>query len=190
MPCPSVLTMHDLIPMLLPGDSRRAPLDVPVARVVGPAYVRACRYRIAGHPRRYPGTVPCRLRFPHGRPSAADPDFTVQPADTVHNLRQRYRLWDPFVLYVSGNQRHKNLVRLIPGSLGRGCTPLPAHDAGDRGLLDSHPARGAHPGRGAWTGRKRDPLAGAHLRAGPPRLLRRRVALRVPQPLRGLRPAP
>lgn len=113
-PCPSVLTMHDLIPMLLPEySSRRARW---MFRWLVSLALRTSAHTVTGSQATRDDIL---ARFPVASdsltvvPLAADPDFTVQPADTVHNLRQRYRLWTPFVLYVGSNQRHKNLVRLV-----------------------------------------------------------------------------
>lgn len=112
--CPSVVTMHDLIPMLLPEySSRRARW---VFRWLVSLALRTSSHTITGSQATRDDILARFSVAPDSLtvvPLAADPDFTVQPADTVHNLRQRYRLWDPFVLYVGSNQRHKNLVRLV-----------------------------------------------------------------------------
>ncbi len=119
-------------------------------------------------------------------PLAADPDFTVQPADTVHNLRQRYRLWDPFVLYVGSNQRHKNLVRLVE-AWAEVAPRFPHTTLAVAGswipTLPQARIRAEELGLGENVIRWLGPISEQDLPS-----FYGRIALRVPQPLRGLRP--
>ncbi|MCU0519133.1 MAG: glycosyltransferase family 4 protein [Anaerolineae bacterium] len=111
---PSVLTVHDLIPILLPQYSSRRARWLFVWLVL--MALRASAHVVTGS---QDTRTQLLARFTLSQekvtvvPLAADPDIGAQPTNLVHNLRQRYRLWDPFVLYVGSNQRHKNLVRLV-----------------------------------------------------------------------------
>ena len=111
---PTVLTLHDLIPVLLPQYTSRRARVMFIWMVL--LALRSSAHVVTGSESTRAQLL-TRFTLPTDRvtvvPLAADPDFVVQDSSSVHNLRQRYRLWDPFVLYVGSNQRHKNLVRLV-----------------------------------------------------------------------------
>ena len=111
---PVVVTIYDLIPLLFPEHSslrarwlfrRFSALALRVS-MHSIACSRATRDDVLVH---FPA-LPERLTV---IPLAADPHFGAQPATAIHDLRQRYHLWEPFVLYVGSNKPHKNLVRLV-----------------------------------------------------------------------------
>ncbi len=111
---PSILTVHDLIPILFPEYSswrarwlfRRMTAMALRAVTRTVAVSHATRQDLLGHFAVSPDQITAI-------PEAADPHFFLQPESAVHNLRQQYDLWDPFVLYVGSNKPHKNLVRLV-----------------------------------------------------------------------------
>ena len=111
---PSILTVHDLIPLLFPEYSSWRARWL-FRRMTAMALRASTRTIAVSHATRqdvltYFAAPPDQIT---AIPEAADPHFFLQPESAVHNLRQRYDLWDPFVLYVGSNKPHKNLVRLV-----------------------------------------------------------------------------
>ncbi len=114
LPISGIVTIHDLIPMIFPEHSSLR------AR-------RLFHYMIALALRASAQTIAVSdatrkdflTHFPVSGervsviPEAADPNFTLPPEASVHDVRQRYHLWEPFVLYLGSNKPHKNLVRLV-----------------------------------------------------------------------------
>jgi alpha-1,3-rhamnosyl/mannosyltransferase len=111
---PTLLTVYDLIPLLLPRQSTlRARL---LARWATRLALRAARRVIAiseatrrdflAHFRLQPEKI-------QAIPLAADPSFCPQPPEAVAAVRARHRLPDSYVLYLGSNKPHKNLERLI-----------------------------------------------------------------------------
>ncbi len=111
---PTVLTLYDFIPQLLPETvSARARLLAGLATRLA---LRAAQQIItiseatrADLQRLYPRA---------GRPAtaiplAADPAFAPQPAAVAARLRQRYGLPPRFSLYLGSNKPHKNRERLL-----------------------------------------------------------------------------
>ncbi|OIO91123.1 MAG: hypothetical protein AUK03_11895 [Anaerolineae bacterium CG2_30_64_16] len=111
---PTVLTVYDLIPLLLPGQSSgRARL---LARTANALALRAARrvLAISAATRadyiRHMGVLPERIMTV---PLAADPVFRPQAPAVVAALRSRLYLPERYVLYLGSNKPHKNLVRLV-----------------------------------------------------------------------------
>lgn len=112
LPCPAVVTVHDLIPHAMPGslpDPRLAPL---YRLLVGLAVRRAAHVIVDSQ-----ATREDLLRYRHvapGRvtsiPLAAEERFHPVSADA---LRLRLKLDRPYLLYLGTNKPHKNLVRLV-----------------------------------------------------------------------------
>ncbi len=114
LPCPTVVTIHDLIgwqfPHTLTPHARR------LFRIAMRLAVRtATRIITVSHNAR--DDIAYYYRIPHARiavtPEAADERFRPQSAETIAALRHRYGLTAPYVLYVGANKPHKNLERLI-----------------------------------------------------------------------------
>ncbi len=126
LPCPSVLTVHDLIPLIYPQE-----LPSPAAR---------CLYRLthwlAVHTADHIIAVSeaskhdlvqffrlstSKISVVH---EAASGHFEPQSPETIAKVRYKYHLPNRYVLYFGINKPHKNLVRLIEawslviGSLG------------------------------------------------------------------------
>ncbi len=112
--CPSVVTIHDLIPFRFPADySARTRLIIAVAmrlaawtaRQVITASQASGRDLVARL-----GLAPERLTVV---PYAPDPIFQPQPAEAVAQVRLRYHLPPDYILYLGSNKPHKNLPRLV-----------------------------------------------------------------------------
>jgi len=111
---PTVLTVYDLIPLLLPRQSTwRARLLFRWALTLALRTARqviTISWSTANDLKRY-------LRVPAGQvsviPGAPDPTFYPRPPAEVAAVRRKYGLPAPFVLYVGSNKPHKNLPRLI-----------------------------------------------------------------------------
>jgi alpha-1,3-rhamnosyl/mannosyltransferase len=114
LPCPSVLTVHDLIgwrhPRALSLRGRlfyRALMGLAVRTADAIVTVsRSARDDIA---ERY--KLPARVIGV--TPLAAEPRFRPQPLEVVTAVRKRYDLPERYVLYVGANKPHKNLERLV-----------------------------------------------------------------------------
>ncbi len=126
---PTVLTVYDLIPLLLPGQSSaRATLFFRSAlrlalRAAQQVIVisESTRADLLSHFSILPDRVTAI-------PLAADPVFRLLSADAVAEVGKRYGLPPDYVLYVGSNKPHKNLAGLMdawaqiaasPGVAGR-----------------------------------------------------------------------
>ncbi len=114
LPCPSVVTVYDLIPLVFPeGFSAGQRL---IFRLMVGLALRTARAVIAISAAtrddlvRYFRTSPDRV---YVTPLAADASFYPRPPAEVAAIRARYGLPDQYVLYVGSNKPHKNLPRLI-----------------------------------------------------------------------------
>ena len=111
---PVVVTIYDLIPQLFPAHSSFR------ARWLF-RHLTALALRVSAHVVTGSGATRSDVltHFPLSPehitvvPMAADPHFVHHPPTAEHGLRQRYDLWEPYVLYVGSNKPHKNLVRLV-----------------------------------------------------------------------------
>jgi glycosyltransferase involved in cell wall biosynthesis len=111
---PTILTVYDLIPLLMPEQSRgRARL---LARWANALALRAARVALAISETTRRDYL-LHFRVPSERiitvPLAADPVFRPPPEDIVAALRARYALPERYALYLGSNKPHKNLVRLV-----------------------------------------------------------------------------
>jgi alpha-1,3-rhamnosyl/mannosyltransferase len=111
---PTLLTVYDLIPLLLPQQSTlrarllvrwAARLALRAARSVI-AISEATRRDFLAHFRLPPEKI-------QAIPLAADPAFHPQSADCVATVRVRYHLPKRYLLYLGSNKPHKNLERLV-----------------------------------------------------------------------------
>jgi glycosyltransferase involved in cell wall biosynthesis len=114
LPCPSATTLYDAIPRLFPAEvSRRARLlfDL-LTRLAARSSAHilaisesasadlAAAYRIA----------PNRMTV---TPLAADSRYRPQPVSAIASVRAKYGLPERYVLSLSSNKPHKNLVSLV-----------------------------------------------------------------------------
>lgn len=124
LPCPSVVTIYDLIPLVFPeGFSAGQRL---IFRLMVGLALRTARAVIAISAAtradlvRYFNLSPERV---HVTPLAADASFYPRPPAEVAAVRARYGLPDQYVLYVGINKPHKNLPRLIEAYAKIGVAP-------------------------------------------------------------------
>jgi alpha-1,3-rhamnosyl/mannosyltransferase len=111
---PALLTVYDLIPLVLPGQSSaRARL---LFRWTCGRALRTARHVIAiSQVTRHDYLTHFHIS-PDGIeviPLAADPIFHPQPPDAMTAVRDRYGLPERFVLYIGSNKPHKNLMSLV-----------------------------------------------------------------------------
>ena len=111
---PTVLTCHDVIPLVYPGYfSAQQRLAFRLAYSLA---LRAAQHVIAvsqatrADLARFFGLPSQRITV---IPEAADPLYTPQPDAKIVAVRQRYGLPPGYVLYLGSNKPHKNLVRLV-----------------------------------------------------------------------------
>ncbi len=114
IPCPSIVTIYDLImrrfPHLLPSKTRL------VFRVATYLAIHTSQriITISDSSRNdiltYYRLAPSRVVV---TPGAADQQFVPQPAETIAALRTRYNLPPRYLLYLGANKPHKNLERLV-----------------------------------------------------------------------------
>lgn len=114
LPCPSVVTLYDVIPHRFPGEvSRRARLLFDLLTRLS---IRASRQVIA-----ISASARADLAATYGIPAeriavtplAADARFRPQPAQAIAALRAKYGLPERYVLSLASNKPHKNLPRLV-----------------------------------------------------------------------------
>jgi alpha-1,3-rhamnosyl/mannosyltransferase len=114
LPCPSVVSIHDLIgrryPHTLPARSRLLyRITMALAVRTASAIITSSRStrRDLGF---YYGLPPSHVAV---TPYAADARFAPQPYPLVLAMRERYALPPRYVLYLGANKPHKNLERLV-----------------------------------------------------------------------------
>jgi glycosyltransferase involved in cell wall biosynthesis len=115
---PAVVTLHDLIPLRVPG-SHSAPFRW-IYRWMHHLAARAARRIIA--PSQATAADLVELGLARDKivvvVEGVGPEFAPRPAAEVAAVRARYRLPDTFALYVGTNKPHKNLARLIEAWAG------------------------------------------------------------------------
>ena len=114
LPCPSVVTIYDLIgrrfPEVLSWRGRllfRAATALAIRSAAGILTISES----ACHDIRFSYRVP--LSKITVTPLAADKRFRPQPPEAIAAMRERHRLPESYVLYLGANKPHKNLERLI-----------------------------------------------------------------------------
>jgi alpha-1,3-rhamnosyl/mannosyltransferase len=114
MPCPSVVTIYDLIPLVFPegfSAAQRLSFRLMISLALRTS---AAITVISGATRddlaRYFGLRADRVYVTY---LAADASFYPRPAAEVAIIRARYRLPEHYILYVGINKPHKNLPRLV-----------------------------------------------------------------------------
>lgn len=114
LPCPSVVTLYDVIPRRFPGEvSRRARLLFDLLTQLS---IRAARRVIA-----ISANARADLILAYGIPAAriditslaADPRFRPPAPGAVAELRARHGLPERYALSLASNKPHKNLPRLL-----------------------------------------------------------------------------
>jgi glycosyltransferase involved in cell wall biosynthesis len=112
--CPSVVTIHDLIPFRYPADySARTRFIIGLTMRLAARTTRQVITASQASARdlvKLLGLAPERLTVV---PYAPDPIFQPQSAAAVAEVRERYHLPPAYVLYLGSNKPHKNLPRLV-----------------------------------------------------------------------------
>jgi glycosyltransferase involved in cell wall biosynthesis len=114
-PCPVVVTVHDLIPLVL-REYHRSPRAAYYSRLMAWAVRRAAAIiTVSEHAKQDVVRV---LGVPEDRVTvtyeAADPRFSPSgPADEGERLSERYGMPERYALYLGGSERRKNLETLI-----------------------------------------------------------------------------
>jgi glycosyltransferase involved in cell wall biosynthesis len=112
-PCPTIVTIHDLIPLLFPEYSAN-----PLVKLYNALIVRAARQAnaiiaVSEHTKK---DIVAQLRIPAARVhviyEAPDEAFHPQNAETIAAVKQRYGL-DRYIFYIGGLNRHKNVPALL-----------------------------------------------------------------------------
>jgi glycosyltransferase involved in cell wall biosynthesis len=155
--CPTIVTIHDLIPLLLPEYRRRPSVRAYTSLVVRAskraAAILADSEHTAGDIRRHLDVEPARI---HVVPLGVEPRFRPQPAEAVAALALRLDLPDRYGLYLGGFDARKNLITLLaawrevhratglplliggkPPALGDALHPHPAELARQAGLSEA-----------------------------------------------------
>jgi glycosyltransferase involved in cell wall biosynthesis len=111
---PTLVTIHDLIPLLLPAYRGNALVHAYTALVQSAAAQAALVLTDSEASRR---DIVTHLDLPAGRvraiPLAVDPELSPNPAPDDRDVRARYGLPDEYVLYLGGFDVRKNLVNLL-----------------------------------------------------------------------------
>lgn len=113
-PVPLVVTIHDVIPLVLPS-YRGGPLQRLYTALVSATARGADVILTDSEASRH--DIIARLKVPDERvraiPLAADPRFTPEPAPDDQEVRTRYDLPESYVLYLGGFDRRKNLGTVV-----------------------------------------------------------------------------
>src|SRR5262249_32968913 len=114
LPCPAVVTLYDAIPHLFPNEvSPRARLLFDLLTRLA---IRSSR-RVIAISQSASDDLIAAYRVPRRRiavtPLAADPRFQPQAPVTIAAARSKYGLPERYILALTSNKPHKNLVRLI-----------------------------------------------------------------------------
>ncbi|MBI5877743.1 MAG: glycosyltransferase family 4 protein [Chloroflexi bacterium] len=113
-PCPSIVTVHDLIPLLYPQyftAMQRLIFGMAMRLAVGRArWIIADSESTARDLRARLHARTDRVVVIH---LGVDPVMQPAPAENIEALRAHYGLPEPYVLYVGSNKPHKNLLRLV-----------------------------------------------------------------------------
>lgn len=112
-PCPTIVTIHDLIPLLFPEYSANRMVKLYNALIVRAARRADAIIAVSEHTKR---DIVAHLGIPAERVSviyeAPDEAFKPQDAATIAAIKQRYGL-DRYIFYIGGLNRHKNIATLL-----------------------------------------------------------------------------
>jgi alpha-1,3-rhamnosyl/mannosyltransferase len=150
LPCPMVLTLYDLIPIVYPA-SMYSPLDRLIYRsAVHLAVRRASRVIVCSQATR--SDLMRFLGVPEERiaviPAAAAPVFSPAPEAKVRRVRELYRVPPRYILHVGINKPHKNLLVLLEAYHAY-YTRTPAESRASLVLAGEHDPRYVSPRRWA-----------------------------------------
>ena len=113
---PSVLTMHDCVPMRCPSET--SPQERLLFQSAARRALRECTLAISvSETTRHDSLV----LFPEIRgkfrciPNGVGPEFAPQPREACEDIARRLGIAGPYLLYVGSNRPHKNLATLVAG---------------------------------------------------------------------------
>jgi glycosyltransferase involved in cell wall biosynthesis len=113
-PVPTVVTVHDLIPLLVPGNRGGRAVQTYMRLAASGARQAATIIADSQHTKddivRHLGIAAERIVVTH---LAAAPMLMPQPQAAITATEERFRLNDPYVLYIGGFQAHKNVALAI-----------------------------------------------------------------------------
>ncbi len=113
-PVPTVVTVHDLIPLLVPGNRGSRAVRVYMRLAASSARHAATIIADSEHTKQdivqHLGIAAEQIVVTH---LAAAPTLQPQSAEAIAEVTQRFRLDDPYVLYIGGFQAHKNVATVI-----------------------------------------------------------------------------
>ncbi|MGH2443299.1 MAG: glycosyltransferase family 4 protein [Chloroflexota bacterium] len=113
-PAPVVVTIHDLVPLVVPGYHRGRAPALYSQLMTWTARRAAAIITVSEHARQDIIRV---LRIPESRvhitPEAVDERFTPDPGPEDCRVRSKYHLPERFVLYLGSAERRKNLETLV-----------------------------------------------------------------------------
>ena len=115
MPCPVVVTIHDLIPRLHPDCLPNPRLSAVFSLMLRAALWRAAGILVDAESTRADLAETMRVALSRITtvPLAAGAEFSPRATRKVAQLLQRLQLDTPYLLYVGSNKPHKNLPRLV-----------------------------------------------------------------------------
>ena len=112
--CPTLLTVHDLIPLLFPKHST---IQARLFFRWATALALRTAHRVIAVSEATRRDLLAHFRIPTRRvvtiPEAADQAFHRRPPDEAKAVRQEHDLPEQYILYLGSNKPHKNLARLI-----------------------------------------------------------------------------
>lgn len=117
---PTVVTIHDLTPLVLPdlyplGLRARLALFAQKRALKPVAAILTDSLNSKNDLVRFFHPVPNKIFV---TPLAADPEYQKKPSrDFIQSVKRKYRLPDKFILYVGGINANKNLVRLAQAAI-------------------------------------------------------------------------
>ena len=113
-PCPALVTIHDLVPMLYPR------YFTALQRLAFALTLRVAIHssrRIVVDSAATAADLERKLQVPREKivvvPAAADPDMVRPDQSRIDEVKAHYGLPGGYVLYVGSNKPHKNLARLV-----------------------------------------------------------------------------
>jgi glycosyltransferase involved in cell wall biosynthesis len=111
---PTVVTVHDLIPLLVPGNRGGRAVQLYMRLAAAGARQASAIIADSHHTKQdvvqHLGIAAERITVTQ---LAAAPTLQPQPAVTIDNVNRRFRLDDPYVFYIGGFQAHKNVAMAI-----------------------------------------------------------------------------
>jgi glycosyltransferase involved in cell wall biosynthesis len=111
---PTVVTVHDLIPLLVPGNHGGRAVQLYMRLAANSAHQATAIIADSHHTKQdivqHLGIAADRIFVTH---LAAAPTLQPQPSAVIEAINRRFHLDDPYVFYIGGFQAHKNVATAI-----------------------------------------------------------------------------